>query len=217
MLAQKTWLRIRDARATRERFGEGCARRPAPQLGEVGGGELERLGWRQAQRVPAAPWRGSFLPPSLSFLPFPPPSRLAGFLPSSSLPSLLPATLTLVPALLLLSLPSQGTKPARPRLPAGPQSGPKVCLGHCRSPGAHSAAARLIPAHLSGPSGSCSFYGARRQRQCPGVPSPLGRQRCQCALFTLRGRCWVPGSERRPPAHPHPQGLGRGAEGVGCG
>ena len=101
-------------------FWGGMRRVPAPQLGEVGGGELERLGWRQVQRVPAAPWRGSFLPPSLSFLPFPPPSRLPGFLPSSSLPSLLPATLTLVPALLLLSLPSPGTKPARPRLPAGP-------------------------------------------------------------------------------------------------
>lgn len=157
----------------------------------------------------------SSLPPS----PFPssPFLLLPIFLPSSSLPSLPPATPTLGPALLPQSLPSPGTKPARPRLPAGPQSGPKVCLGHCRSPGAHSAAARLIPAHLSGPSGSCSFYGARRQRQCPGVPSPLGRQRRQCALFTLRGRCWVPGSERPPPAHPHPQGLGRGAEGVGCG
>lgn len=107
-------------RCARERFGEGCARRPAPQLGEVGGGELERLGWRQVQRVPAAPRRGSFLPPALSFLPFPPPSRLPGSLPSSSVPSLLPATPTLVPALLLPSLPSQGAKPARPRLPAGP-------------------------------------------------------------------------------------------------
>lgn len=88
-LAQKTWLSVRDERATREPFREGCARRPAWRLGEVGGGELERLSWRQVQRVPAAPWRGSFLPPSLPplFLP----SLFSSF-PSSRLPfSLIPA------------------------------------------------------------------------------------------------------------------------------
>ena len=170
-LAQKTWLSVRDERATRKPFREGCARRPAWPLGEVGGGEFECLSWRQVQRVPAAPWRGSFLPPSLpfSFLPFPPPFLLPGFPSSSSLPSLLPATLTPAPPLLLLSPPNPRTKPARPRLPAGPQ----VRLGHGRSPGAHSAACCLIPAHLSGPGGSCSFYGARRQKHCQGVPSPL--------------------------------------------
>lgn len=175
-LAQKTWLSVRDERATREPFREGCARRPAWRLGEVGGGELERLSWRQVQRVPAAPWRGSFLPPSLPplFLP----SLFSSF-PSSRLPfSLIPAQSPSChpdsspsPPPTVTCKPKDKTRP--PSLPAGPQSGPKVRLGHGRSPGAHSAASCLIPAHLSGPGGSCSFYGARRQKHCQGVPSPL--------------------------------------------
>lgn len=123
MPAQETWLA--GASAPRAPRGSLSGRdvAGARRRGEVGGGELERQGWRQVQRVPAAPWRGSFLPSSLpfSFLPSP-PDFLPCFPSFSFLPSLLPAFLT--PPPLLLSLPSPRTKPARAWLPAGPPSGP---------------------------------------------------------------------------------------------
>lgn len=164
---------IRDARATRGTVSVRDAA-SARRLREVGGGELEYPGWRQVQRVPAAPWRS--LPPSpfpsFPFLLFS-SSLLPFFLISAQPPSCLPDP-RLSPPPAVTSKPKDKTRPPARGYLRSP-SGREVRLGHCRSPGAHSAAARLILAHLSGPGGSCSFYGARRQRHCPGVPSPLTR------------------------------------------
>lgn len=178
---------IRDARATRgiisRRDATGCCRR-----GEVGGEELERLGWRQVQHIPAAPG----VAPS--------------FLPSLSSSFLSPLPLFLIPAQPLSCLPDprpspplgchfqvQGQNPPARAVTCEPPSGCEVRLGHCRSPDAHSAAARLIPASLNGPSGSCSFYEARNRGTAPAsLASSLWRRQRQCVLFTLGGWCWVP-------------------------
>lgn len=183
-------------------------------LGAIGGGQLERLDWRQAQRAPVAPWSGSFLPPSLSFsfLPFPSPFHLPGFPSFSSLPNLLPASPTPAPPLFLRSLPSPRTKPACPRLPAGPQSGPEIRLGHCRSPGAHSAAARLIPAHLSAPAAAAPFMRPAGRGTAPASPARLilaaASMRAIHTQGTLLGPPGVPAS-RPPPSTGPGQGWRR--------
>lgn len=192
---------IREARAMRGsvsgRDVDGARRR-----GKVGGGELERQGWRQVQRVPAAPWSGSFLPSSLpfSFLPFP-PYFIPCFPSFSFLPSLLPAFLPPAPPL-LLSLPSPRTKPARAWLPAGPERP----LGSPRSlPEPRRALSRRPPHSRESerPGGSCSFYGARRQRHCPGVSCQLARAAAASmrAIHT-RGRCGIPLGVRGLPRVP---------------
>lgn len=177
MLAQETWLSgASELRAP----GAGGTRPPAWGGGR---GELERPGGRQVQRVPAAPRRGHFL--AFSFLPFPPSFRL----PSSSFPpSLLPPFLTPFPS----PLPAVTSKPKDKTVTCAPRSGPEVRLGHCRSPGARSVTARLIPARLSGPAAAAPFMGLAGSRLGQGVPSPLGRQRRQCALFTLRAAAGTP-------------------------
>lgn len=190
------WRSSGGARGARERVGAGCGRRR--RRGAGGGGELERRGWGQARR-------GSF--PSF----FPPlflPSRSSSFQPLLPV-SLLPASRSPAPPPAVTSKPKDKTRPRA--VTCGPSGGPEVRLGHCRSPGAHAAAARLIPPSLSGPGGSCSFYGARRQRHCPGVSSQLARAAAASmrAIHTrgpLRGPPW----RARPPIRPHPQGLGVG-------
>ena len=211
MLAQKTWLSLHDARATRERFGEGCARRPALQLGEVGGGELERLGWRQVLRVPAAPRRGSFLPPSIPLLflpPLPPPSRLPVFLPPSSLPSLPPDTPTLGPALLPRSLPSRGQNPpARGYLrpPEWPQGPPRSL------PAPRRALSRRPPHPRAsdGPRGSCSFYGPAGRGSAPESPARPGGSVVNVRYSHRGAAAGSPGaSGRLPPIRIHRAWVG---------
>ena len=123
----------------------------------------------------------SSLPPS----PFP-------FSPSSSFPS--SSLLHPCPASLLTPRPSAlpssrghsqaGDKTRPPAVTCGPQSGPKVRLGHCRRPGAHSAAARLIPAHLTAPAAAAPFMGPQAEA-VPRRPQPaLAAALSMCAIHT---------------------------------
>lgn len=143
--------------------------------------------WLQEQRVPAKV--PSFLSPQPSphclFLPFLPFSAFPLFLipaqPPPSQPDLRPS-----PPPVVTSKPKDKTclRRAVTCWPLGPRGSPWSLPEPRSALGSHPPHPR---ARLNGRGSSCSFYGARRQRQSSGVPSPrsLGWRQCRCALFTL--------------------------------
>lgn len=184
-------------RAAAQPFGERFREGSGPPRAEVGGGELERVRWRQVQPSSSG---------EASSLSIPPPFPAASF-PPCILP---PAPPPPAPAGRFLLLPPSGLAPAPPLPPRpGRHSEPRgrPYLRPLRSVTAGAQARPRPPAaspRLSGPR-SCSFYGPAAGA-LPGGPAPrLAGGGAQSALFTL-GDC-RPGSGSRPP---HPQGLGGG-------
>lgn len=166
-------------------FREGM--QPAAAGGERS--EVRNLNVWAGGKSSASQLLPAWLPPSF------PPHFWPLFPSFSFLPSLFPASVTHAPP-----FPSscchfqvQGQNPPAHAVTCETLSGREVRLGHCRSPVAHSAAARLIRASLNGPGGSCSFYEARNRGTArASLASSLWPWQRQCVLFTLGGRCRVP-------------------------